>query len=272
MYKEYWGLSDMPFENTPNPKFLYHSKEHEEALFRLLYVVEQKKGAAVLTGIFGCGKTVLGRALLESLNKNVYRIALVNNPHLKSVELLRSIVRQLGITDLSDKLTEMSSDAFLQKLEEVLVNNSRDGKETLIIIDEAHMIREDDIFEELRLLLNFQTEDKFLLTLILMGQSELIEKVRKNKPFAQRVALGYHLSPFDRQDTEKYILHRLTVAGAKNPQLFTPEGVDVVFENSGGIPRRINQICDMSLLSGANNNATVIDEKIVKDVIASLGV
>ncbi len=272
MYKDYWGLKDFPFENTPNPKFLYHSKEHEEALFRLLYVVEQRKGAAMLTGIFGCGKTVLGRALINQLSKNIYRVALINNPYLKSVELLRSIARQLGVTELSEKLNEMSADTFLQRIEEVLINNFRDGKETLLIIDEAHMIRDDDIFEELRLLLNFQTEDRFLLTLILMGQSELMEKVRKHKPFAQRVALGYHLSPFDLQDTKKYIEHRLEVSGAKNPQLFTDQAIEIVFQNSGGIPRRINQICDMSMLTGFNNSASLIDENIVQDVIASLGV
>ncbi len=272
MYEAYWGLTDKPFENTPNPKFLYSSKEHEEALFRLLYVVEQKKGAAMLTGIFGCGKTVLGRALLGKLNKNIYRIAFITNPYLKSVELLRTIARQLGVTELSDRMSEMSSDAFLQRIEEVLINNSQDGKETLVIIDEAHMIRDDDIFEELRLLLNFQTEEKFLLTLILMGQSELLEKIRKNKPFAQRIAIGYHLAPFDLQDTQNYIEHRLKIAGAKNPYLFITEAVSSVFENSGGIPRRINQICDMCLLAGYNAGAKMIDRKIAEDVVASLGV
>ncbi len=272
MYKEYWGLAEYPFENTPNPKFLYYSKEHEEALSRLLYVVEQRKGAALLTGIFGCGKTVLARALLDYLNKNIYRIAILNNPHLKSVELLRLLARQLGVTELSDNLSEMSADTFLQRIEEVLVNNSRDGRETLVIIDEAHMIREDDIFEELRLLLNFQTESKFLLTLILMGQSELLEKIRKNKPFAQRITLGFHLAPFDAVDTQKYIEHRLGVAGLKNTQIFSPSGIHAVFQNSGGIPRRINQICDMSLLSAYNKNVRLIDDKIVDDVVASIGV
>lgn len=272
MYKDYWGFTDYPFENTPNPKFLYHSKEHEEALFRLLYVVEQRKGAAMLTGIFGCGKTVLGRALLANLNKNIYRVAFVNNPYLKSVELLRSIARQLGVTELSEKLSEMSADTFLQRIEEVLVNNYRDGKETLIIIDEAHMINEEAIFEQLRLLLNFQTEDRFLLTLILMGQSELSEKIRKHKPLTQRIALGYNLSPFDIFDTKKYIEHRLEIGGAKNSHLFSDQAVEIVFQNSAGIPRRINQICDMSLLTGFNNNMNSIDNKIVEDVIASLGV
>jgi general secretion pathway protein A len=272
MYNEFWGLQESPFENTPNPKFLYHSKEHEEALFRLLYVVEQKKGAALLTGVFGCGKTVLGRALLAQLNRNVYRIALINNPYLKSVELLRTIARQLGVTELSEKLNEMSSDTFLQRIEEVLVNNAQDGKETLIIIDEAHMIKEDDIFDQLRLLLNFQTEEKFLLTLVLMGQSELLEKVRKHKPFAQRIALGYHLAPFDIQDTKNYIEHRMKVAGAKNFRVFQADAVGSIFENSGGIPRRINQICDMCLLTAFNNQVSQIDARIADDVVSSLGV
>ncbi len=272
MYEAHWGLSEKPFENTPNPKFLYYSKEHEEALFRLLYVVEQRKGAAMLTGVFGCGKTVLGRALLDKLNKNVFRIAFITNPYLKSVEFLRAIARQLGVTELSEKLNEMSADTFLQRIEEVLVNNSRDGKETLVIIDEAHLIRDDDIFEELRLLLNFQTEEKFLLTLILMGQSELMERARKHKPFVQRIALGYHLAPFDLHDTGNYIVHRMKIAGARHANVFTDEAVSSVFENSGGIPRRINQICDMCLLSGFNNNVTRIDRSIAEDVVASLGV
>jgi len=272
MYEAHWGLKEKPFENTPNPRFLYYSKEHEEALFRMLYVVEQRKGAAMLTGVFGCGKTVLGRALLDKLNRNVYRIAFISNPYLKSVELLRAIARQLGVTELSEKLNEMSSDTFLQRIEEVLVNNSQDGKETLIIIDEAHMIREDEIFEELRLLLNFQTEERFLLTLILMGQSELMEKARKHKPFVQRVALGYHLAPFDAFDTTNYIHHRLKIAGARQAHIFNEEAVAFVFENSGGIPRRINQICDLCLLSGFNNNVTRIDRQIAEDVVASLGV
>ncbi len=272
MYKEYWGFNEFPFENTPNPKFLYYSKEHEEALSRLLYVVEQKKGAALLTGIFGCGKTVLARALLSRLNTNIYRIAFLQNPHLKSVELLRLLARQLGVTDLSEKLSDMSADTFLQRIEEILINNSQDGKETLVIIDEAHVIRDDDIFEDLRLLLNFQTENKFLLTLILMGQLELLEKIRRNKPFAQRISLGFQLSPFDLPDTQKYIEHRLEVVGAKNKQIFTPKALEDIFQNSGGIPRRINQICDMSLLSGYNNNVSSIDDKIVDDVVASLGV
>ncbi len=141
MYEKYWGLSEMPFENTPDPKFLYYSPQHEEALSRLLYVVEQRKGAGMLSGVFGCGKTVLGRALFNKLNKNVYQIAFINNPHLKSVELLRAIARQLGADNLPQKITEMSTNHFSEVIGDVLVNNVKDGKETLVIIDEAPCYR-----------------------------------------------------------------------------------------------------------------------------------
>jgi type II secretory pathway predicted ATPase ExeA len=271
MYEEYWGLTESPFENTPNPRFLYYSKEHEEGLSRLLYAVERKKGAAILTGVFGCGKTVLARALVSRLNKNIYQIAVINNPNLKSVEFLRAIARQLGAENLPEKLSEMSMDHFLELIEEILVNNVKDGKETLIIIDEAHVIRDSDIFEELRLLLNFQSEDRFLLTMVLMGQPELADRIKKNKQLSQRIAIGYSLEPLNKEETGKYIEHRLKVAGATK-QLFDSQTVKSVFQNSGGIPRRINQICDMSLMTGFHYNAKTVSSKIVNETAQNIGV
>lgn len=271
MYEEYWGLTEAPFENTPDSCFLYYSKKHEEGFSRLLYVVEKRKGAGMLTGIFGCGKTVLARSLLARLNRNIYQIALVNNPHLKSVEFLRAIARQLGAEDLPEKLTEMSADHFIQVIEEILLNNVRDGKETLIIIDEAHVIKDNDIFEELRLLLNFQFEDRFLLTLILLGQPELAERINKNKQFSQRIAIGYSLEPLSEKETGKYIEHRLKIAGARR-QIFNQQAIKPIFQNSGGIPRRINQICDMCLLTGSNYEVRIIDNKIVNEAVEGLGV
>lgn len=269
MYEEFWGLTESPFENTPNPRFLYYSNEHQEALFRLLYAVERKKGAAMLTGVFCCGKTVLGRVLLAQLNRNIYQIALINNPFLKPVELLRSIARQLGAEHLPEKLSEMSADYFLQVIEEILVNNVKDGKQTLIVIDEAHVITDNAIFEELRLLLNFQFVDRFLLTLILMRQPELAEKIRRNKQFAQRIAIGYSLGPLSEIETGNYVQHRLKVAGSQR-QIFIPQTINSIFQNSGGIPRRINQICDMCLVTGFNYGAQAIDENIVNEAAESL--
>ena len=272
MYEEYWGLNEMPFENTPDPRFLYYSPQHEEGLARLLYVVERHKGAGMLTGVFGCGKTVLGQALFNALNKNIYQIAFINNPHLKSVELLRAIARQLGAENLPEKITEMSTDHFLEVIANILVNNAKDGKETLVIIDEAHVIDEMGVFEELRLLLNFQVENKFLLALLLMGQPELKERIRKNKQLAQRIAMGYHLEPLSQEEIGDYIAHRLKVAGQGGRFIFSEQAIKPIYENSGGIPRRINQICDMSLVTGFAKKADKVDEEIVQEAVNSLGV
>jgi general secretion pathway protein A len=271
MYKEYWKLTEMPFENTPDPHFLYHSPQHEEGLSRLLYVVEQHKGAGMLTGVFGCGKTLLARALFDTLNKNVYQIAFINNPHLKPVELLRAIARQLGAENLPEKLTEMSADHFTEVINNILLNNAKDGKETLVIVDEAHVIDDPEVFEELRLLLNFQEENRFLLTLLLMGQPELKERVHKNKQLVQRIAMGYHLEPLNKEEISRYITRRLEVAGG-HKGIFSEDAVEVVSVNSGGIPRRINQICDMSLVTGFSRQAEKINAEIVNEAVDSLGV
>lgn len=271
MYQEYYGLKEMPFENTPDPRFLYYSPQHEEGLSRLLYVVEQRKGAGMLTGVFGCGKTVLARALFNTLNKNVYQTAFINNPHLKSVEFLRAVARQLGAENLPEKITEMSTDHFLEVINNILLNNAKDGKETLVIVDEAHVIDDAEVFEELRLLLNFQLEDRFFLTLLLMGQPELKERVHKNKQLVQRIAMGYHLEHLSKDEVPKYIDHRLKVAGG-NRDIFTDDAIGLIFTNSGGIPRRINQICDMSLVTGFSKKADKISGEIVSEAVDSLGV
>ena len=261
----------MPFENTPDPRFLYYSPQHEEGLSRLLYVVEQRKGAGMLTGVFGCGKTVLARALFNTLNKNVYQVAFINNPHLKSVELLRAIARQLGAENLPEKITEMSTDHFVEVINNILLNNAKDGKETLVIVDEAHVIDDLEVFEELRLLLNFQVENRFLLTLLLMGQPELKDRVHKNKQLVQRIAMGYHLEPLGKEEISRYIAHRLEVAGS-DKDIFTEDAIELIFVNSGGIPRRINQICDMSLVTGFSKKADKINGELVNESVDGLGV
>jgi general secretion pathway protein A len=271
MYAQYWGLTEKPFENTPDPRFIYYSPEHEEALSRLRYAVEERKGAGMLTGIFGCGKTVLIRALLTQLSRNRYQVGLINSPNLKSVELLRSIARQLGAENLPEKLNEMSTDYFLQVIEKILLNNAKDGKETLVAIDEAHGIIDNEVFEQLRLLLNFQFEDRFLFTLLLAGQPELSDRIKQNKQFYQRIAIGYNLGPLSEKNTASCIEHRLEVAGAKR-QIFNPHAMSYIFQNSGGIPRRINQICDMCLIVGLSHKASAIDEKIAAEAVTSLGV
>ena len=269
MYEAYWELREKPFENTPDPRFLYHSPQHEEGLMRLVYAVKERKGAAMLTGVFGCGKTVIAQALLDELDEDIYKIALVNNPQLGHIELLMDIAFRLGVANLPNKRTEVLTNLILEALEVVLRDNLNDGKETVVIIDEAHVIKDKMVFEELRLLLNLQRRDRFLLTLLLLGQPELTAKVESIKPFAQRIAISYHLDRFNEEDTAKYIIHRLKVAKERRP-IFADRAVKLVFEHSEGIPRRINQICDMSLFTGYLKKQKIIDQDTVLEAIKGL--
>lgn len=266
MYERYWGLKEKPFRNTPDPRFFYESYEHEEVLMKMLYTVQEGVGAGMLTGVFGCGKTVVGQALLERLPDDRYKIAFIANPQLEYIDLLRAIVRNLKNIELPIKKTELSADSLLEILGDILENNYRDGKDTIVIIDEAHVINDERIFEELRLLLNFQKKDKFLLTLLLFGQPELKEKIEDNKQLSQRIAIKCHLEAFKEEDTQNYIIHRLRVAEGRE-SIFDKGTYKVIYSHSCGIPRRINQICDLSLLVGMDKEAKQIDNKIVEEGI-----
>ncbi len=263
-YEEYWGLGEAPFENTPDPRFLYYSRQHQEGLMRLIYVIRGRKGAGMLTGVFGCGKTALGRTLLTKLEKDTYKIAFITNPRVDDIELLRLIAYYLGVSEPPIRKADL-----LIIIENLLINNMRDGKETVIIIDEAHAIEDKNVFEEIRLLLNFQIENRFLLTLLLFGQPELKQHIDNNKQLSQRIAMRYHLTHLDQKDTLNYVLHRLKIAEQTRP-IFTDQAINLIHERSGGIPRRINQICDVSLFTGCAKNAERIDRSLVQEAIESI--
>ncbi len=265
MYEEYWGLKEKPFENTPDPHFLYQSPQHEEGLSRLLYVVQQRKGAGMLTGVFGCGKTLLSWALLNELDRDRYRLALITDPQVSPIELLRSIAHALGAGEIPLQKTDL-----LIIIKSILTNNMKDGKDSVVIIDEAHVIDDKDVFEQIRLLLNLQLQTRFLLTILLLGQPELRNKIDANKQLAQRIAMGYHLDPLSEEETSSYISHRLNIAKAQKP-IFTDEAVKLIFQDSGGIPRRINQICDMGLFTGYAKKVEAVDEKIIQEAMDGLG-
>lgn len=270
MYEAYWKLKEKPFNNTPDTRFLYLSHQHEDALMKLTYCIVERMGAAVLTGVFGCGKTLLGKSLLKDLGEDKYKVAFINNPQLSHTELLRSIVRSLRAESLPAVQSELMADALLEKLHNILMDNMRDGRETVVFIDEAHIIQDERVFEELRLLLNFQLEDRFLLTLILSGQPELKEKIANLKQLEQRIAIRCHLDKLNEDDTGNYILHRLKVAGRAEP-IFNPDAVKFIFERTGGIPRRINRLCDLALLAGFGKKTGSIDKELVRQVTEDFG-
>jgi type II secretory pathway predicted ATPase ExeA len=264
MYEAYWGLTEPPFDNSPNPKFLYLSPEHEEALVRLMYAVRNRKGCAMLTGEYGCGKTTLSRALIQRLEAERYEIGLLTNPSWTSVEFLSEILYQLGVEN-----TEAHKPQLLHRLNEVFFTNYREGRDSVIIVDEAQLVSDDAVFEELRLLMNFQTDDRFLVTILLIGSPELTAKVRRLKHLDQRIAIRYHLNTLDDTHTARYIAHRLTMAG-QTRQIFTDEAVKLVFDFTRGTPREINNLCDIALLVGYGKKVSQIDETVIAGAIRDM--
>lgn len=263
MYLEYWGLQKYPFENVPDPEFMYYSPEHEEALVRLIYAVQRNKGAVLLTGEIGCGKTTLSRVFIQQLTDADFDIGLITNPSLSPIDFIKEALHQIGINSESDSKADL-----LKLLNEHLLENMRNKRTTLFIVDEAQLIFP-ETFEEIRLLLNFQLNDRYLLNLVLIGQPELQEKIRGFKQLDQRIAIRYHLNPLNMEDTRNYIAFRLKKAG-REKGMYTEEALDEIYHASKGVPRVINNICDLSLLVGLSRKAAEIDGAIIKRVISDV--
>ena len=263
MYLSYWGLRERPFENTPDPRFMYYSVKHKEALLNLLYAVSENKGAALLTGDIGCGKTLIARTLISKLDPEEYEIALVTNPLLGEDDLLREILYQFGIES-----GELNRIDILHHLNDFLFRNAQKKQKSILIIDEAQLIKDELVLEEIRLLLNFQLNDQFLLTLILLGQPELETKLKKIPQLDQRIGIRYNIEPLSLEDTGNFITHRLRSAG-KDEVIFDEEAVSYIYRYSEGIPRKINTICDLSLVMGAARNLSHISKDIIQELTQS---
>lgn len=265
MYEAYWRLKEKPFENTPDPRYIFYSRQHKEALSRLIYVARERKGAALLTGEYGSGKTLLSRVLWEELQQeHRYCSVFILNPRLTGLEFIQEIVYQLSGAPPSPNKIEL-----FHILHKVLYANHNAGKHTVIMIDEAQAIENRDIFEELRLLLNFQLDNAFLLTIILLGQPELRHIVANLPQLSQRMIVRYHLRALSEEETRLYIEHRLSVAQARAP-LFDEESFKEIYFYSTGIPRNINNICDLALLVGFGNEATTINRATIVNISEDL--
>jgi len=260
MYLEHWGLKEFPFENVPDPRFFYLSHNHEEALSRLLYAVKMKKGGAMLSGEIGCGKTTLTKVCIQELSGDHYNICLIVNPKLEALEFLQEVVYQLGITEVPETKVKC-----LRVLNDRMTENMRSNRETLLMVDEAQLLNPATL-EEIRLLLNAQLNDRFLITIILFGQPELRETIRTVQQIDQRIPIKYHLAPFDLEDTARYVVFRLQRAG-REKSLFTQSAIEGIYETSKGVPRKINNLCDLALLIGYSKNQETVDVDVVETII-----
>ena len=260
MYLEHWEMNILPFENTPNPSFFYPSSMHKEALERLNYTVAQGKGAAMILGGIGCGKTIISHALIHRLRKERYRVVAMTNPAFEPTEFLEMVMRLFRVPNGYDR----SKAEMLHCLENHLKKNIVEARGSVLIVDEAQVIHNDRTLEELRMLLNLQSKNKFLVILILLGQLELSAKVAKVAQLDQRISVRYKLTPLPYKDCLYYIKHRLTVAGCKKMP-FTAEALEAIFKLTKGIPREINNLCDRSLLATYLADRNIVSHEIVEE-------
>lgn len=270
MYLSHWKLREKPFNNTPDPEFFYFSTQHEDALMKLSYVVTENAGAGMLSGIFGCGKTAIANALMHNL-RDSYRFSYISYPHSSPEDLLRSIVRSLVPDALPDVRSELLMDSLLQKLKKFIQDNTSSGYGAVIIIDEAHLIKDLRVLESLRLLLNFQTEKNFLLSVILIGQPELTDTVDSVKQLRQRIAVHCKVGRMNEEDTMKYIQSRLKAAGAEH-EIFAPDAVKAIYEATSGIPRNINRVCELALFKGFADKLEAINGELIRKTIQEFGI
>lgn len=265
MYLNFFGLQELPFNITPDPRFLFFSARHREAYDHLLYGIEERKGFMTLTGEVGSGKTTVCRAVLAGLSGQV-RTALVLNPSLTETQLLRAILRDLGLTPKG-----RDRQGFLEQLNEYLLAQTRAGFNVALFIDEAQNLAP-NVLEQIRLLSNLETDQHKLMQIVLAGQPELATRLGRPelRQLKQRITISCRLLPLTEEETALYIQHRLAVAGAGEAVRFDPEAVRLVFRFAGGIPRLTNTVCDRALLAGYVGGSRCIGKREVKRAVAEL--
>ncbi len=262
MYERYWELSEKPFRKTPDPRYLFLNETYEEALERLRFAVDEMD-LALLTGDVGSGKTLLTRALVDRVGER-YEVGMILNPRLSPRQFLRTTASELGVQEPRFHATDL-----LDQIHARLLELDDQGRAALLVVDEAHLIPGRPTFEEIRLLTNFQLDDRNLVAIVLVGQPELRERLRHRayRALTQRISASFQLVPLGLADTLAYVKHRLSVAGAKR-EVFTEEAVARLHLASCGIPRVINHLATQALLEGMARGVRQVDAAVVDAVAA----
>ena len=246
MYNEFYGFAEAPFNITPDPRFLFFSDRHREAYNHILFGIRERKGFIQITGEVGAGKTTVCRAILRELGPG-YKTALILNPCMTETQLFKTIVVEYGLKPprRGDRVS------CLDALNEFLLVQAAEDNDVVLFIDEAQDLG-DQLLEQVRLLSNLETDQRKLLQIVLIGQPELREKLNRKglRQLRQRITVRYHLTPLSLAETERYVFHRLKVAGADSRPVFTPWALRRIQGYSRGIPRLINAVCDKTLLCG----------------------
>ena len=244
MYQRFFGLKEKPFRITPDPRFLYLSEKHAEALDHLTYGITQGEGFMVISGDVGTGKTTIIRSLLERLDDSKIKTAIILNPLMEIDDLLKSILEDFGLSPKGNSKKDL-----IDQLNAFLLSLNREGGKAVVIIDEAQNLAP-DLLEELRSLSNLETDQEKLLQIVLVGQLELWKKLNRPnlRQLKQRISVNYRLEPLSLKEMKEYISHRLSIAGSRGELEFSTRAYRLVFKVSRGIPRLINLLCDRTLL------------------------